>query len=127
MVVIVVAVAVVVVLLDVGLNPSEKPVAAPVVAAGAVEAGAEVVAAAADPRGLSMKDKPPPAAVVVALPTEETGVAPKVKPVAGAVEVGADVVTGRAKRLGPTGTAAWVDAGGAGVDEGLIPKLNPPP
>lgn len=123
-----VAVAVVVVLvLDAGLNPSVKPVAAPKAAAAvtAVEAGAELVGA--DPRGLSVKAKPLLAAVVAAVLTDEGGGAPKVKPVAAAA-AGADVVVmGEAKRVGPGVGAAWVDAGGAGVVEGLIPKLNPPP
>lgn len=125
---IVVAAAVVVVLvLDAGLNPSVKPVAAPTVAAAlvAVETGAEVVMA--DPRGLSVKDKPLPAAGAVVVPTDEGGGAPKVKPVTAAAAATAGVMTGDAKRVGPIFGAARVDAGGAGVVEGLTPKLNPPP
>lgn len=124
-----VTVAVVVALVpDVGLSPSVKAVAAPVVAAAVVAAGAEVVVAA--PRGLSMKARPPPAAVVDAATVlaAEVGATLKVKPVPVAVAVGAaDVGIGAAKRDGPKAETAWVDTGGAGVDEGLIPKANPPP
>lgn len=125
-VVIVVAIAVAVVLAaDASLRPSGKPVAAPVVAAAVV---AEVVVAA--PKGLSIKDRPPPAAEVVATEMLGAEAAPKVKPVLIAVVAAggaAAVGTCAAKREGPEGGAAWVDAGGAGVDEGLIPKANPPP
>lgn len=130
MVLIVVAVVATPVLtVDVGLRPSVKAVAAAVgtaAPAGAVVAGAEV--AAVDPRGLSVKVKPPLAAVVAAV---ADGVAPNMNPVvAMAVEaaVGAVVVMiGLANRDGPETDAVWVDAGGgAGVVEGLIPKLNPP-
>lgn len=132
---IVVAIADVVALVpDAGLSPSEKPKAEPVVAAAAVEAGAraaaEVVLTA--PRGLSIKARPPPAAVVVAAAVmlgAEVGAALKVKPVPGTVAIvgAAAVGMGDAKRDGPDTGAAWVAAGGAGVDEGLIPKANPPP
>lgn len=118
---------------DAGLSPSVKLVAAPVVAA-AVEAGTEVEMAVAAPRGLSIKDRPPLAAVLVAAAgvTVEVGATPKVKPVtaaeaaAAAAAVAGAVEMGAAKREGPKDGAARVDAGGAGVDEGLIPKVNPP-
>lgn len=108
-----------------GLRPGAKPMAAAVVAAGA-----EVLVAA--PRGLSMKDKLPPGVAIAAAEVlgAEAEAAPKVKPVlvaavaAGAAAAGA----GAAKREGPEEAgAACVDAGGAGVEEGLIPKANPPP
>lgn len=125
----VVVAAAVVLAPDVGLSPSAKPVAAAVVAAEVMAAGvAEVVAVA--PRGLSIKDRAPLAAVVVAAAVlgAEVEAAPKVKPVPAAVAAGAaDEGMGVAKRVGPGAGAAWVDAAGAGVDEGLIPKANPPP
>lgn len=126
------AVAVAVVLaVDAGLSPSVKTVAAPVVAAAAVAAGAVAGAevAVAAPRGFSIKARPPPAAVVVAEAVLVAEAAPKVKPVPVAVAVAgaAAVAMGAAKRDGPEAGAAWVVAVGAGVDEGLIPKVNPPP
>lgn len=126
---IVVAVAVVVAVVpDTGLSPSVKPVAATVATAVlvAVEAGAEVEVA--DPGGLSINARPLPAVVVVApmLAAAFEG-APKVKPVPAAVAREAGVGIGEANREGPEAGAGWVDAGGAGVDEGLIPKENPPP
>lgn len=131
-VIVVAAVVVVVLVLDTGLSPSVKPVATPVVAGAvvAVEAGADVEVAVTGPRGLSMKGIPPPAAVVVAGAVLAAGVgaaAPKVNPEPVAGTVAAVVVMGVAKREGPEAGADWVDAGGAGVDEGLIPKVNPPP
>lgn len=120
---------------DAGLSPSEKLVAAPVVAA-AVEAGTEVEIVVAAPRGLSIKDRPLAAVLVAAAGVAvEVGATPNVNPVAdaGAAAIGAAaaaagaVETGAEKSEGPEGGAAWVDAGGAGVDEGLIPKVNPPP
>lgn len=60
----------------------------------------------------------------------EVGAALKAKPVPVAVAVAgaaAAVGMGAAKRDGPEAGAAWVDAVGAGVDAGLIPKANPPP
>lgn len=120
---------------DAGLSPSVKLVAAPVVAA-AVEAGTELEMAVAAPRGLSIKDRPPPAAVLVAAAAgvaAEVGATPKAKPVTAAVagaaaaEAAGAVEIGAAKSEGPEGGAARVDAAGAGVDEGLIPKANPPP
>lgn len=125
---IVVAAAVAVVLaVDTGLSPSVKPVATPVVAAAVVTAGA--LAGVAAPRGFSINDKPPPAAVVDAGTVLVAEGVPKVKPVPVAVAVAgaAAVGIGAAKRDGPEAGAAWVTAGGAGVDEGLIPKVNPPP
>lgn len=115
--------------------------------------GAAVVVVA--PRGFSNKDRPPPAAEDVArVPAAELGAAPKVKPVPIAVAVGAVgagaavrgaraagaraetgagagaaaaiVEMGAAKREGPKAGVACVAAGGAGVDDGLIPKANPP-
>lgn len=121
-----VAVVVAVALLTVaaGLSPSVKAVeaaAGTAATAGAVEAGAEVVAV--DPRGLSVKANPPLAAVVFAV---VGGAAPNVNPVVGAVAA-AVVTMGQANRDGPDTEAVWVDAGGgAGVVEGLTPKLNPP-
>lgn len=53
--------------------------------------------------------------------------APKVKPVPVAVAVAEDAGIGAAKSVAPNAGVAWVVAGGAGVDEGLIPKVNPPP
>lgn len=111
--------AAVVVMPDAGLIPSANPVLTPVGAAAVVAAEAEVAA----PRGLSIKDRPPAAAVVAAeVLGAKLEAAPKVKPVLAAVveaAAGADA----AKREGPEA----VDAGGAGVDEGLIPKASPPP
>lgn len=128
---IVVAVAVVVVLVpETGFSPNENP-ATTAVAAGAVvaveAAGAEMVAGVAAPRGLSIKDRLPAAAdvVVAAVLTDKFGIAPKVKP--GPVVLAADVEIGEAKRVGPGAGADCVKAGGAGVDEGLIPKANPVP
>lgn len=113
--------AAVAVMPDAGLIPSANPVLTPVGAAAVVAAEAEVVVAA--PRGLSIKDRPPAAAVVAAeVLGAKLEAAPKVKPVLAAVveaAAGADA----AKREGPEA----VDAGGAGVDEGLIPKASPPP
>lgn len=115
---------------DAGLSPSVKLVAVPVVGA-AVAAGTEVEMVVAAPRGLSIKDRPLAAVLVAAAGvTVEVGATLKVKPVAdaGAAAVAAGAVeTGAAKSEGPESGAAWVDAGGAGVDEGLIPKENPPP
>lgn len=127
MVAIVVAVTVVVgTVLDAGLSPSVKPVAAVLVAAAVtVATGVEVVVT--DPSGLSMKDKPAPGAVdVAAALVVKAGATPRVKPVPVAVGAAAEVI-GAAKVDGPEVGAAWVDAGGAGVVEGLIPKANPPP
>lgn len=125
-----------------GLSPSEKPVTAPVVAA-AVEAGTEAEVMVAAPRGLSMKARAPPAAVVVAAAVlaAKVGAAPIVKPVrlavvAAAAEAAAAAAAaaaagaaemGEAKRDGPVARVGWMEAGGAGVVEGLIPKANPPP
>lgn len=119
--------------LDGGLIPSVNPVAAPIVVAAAaaavvaVEAGIEVIVAVAAPRGLSIKDKPPPAAVVAvgAVLGAEAGGAVKLNP--DAVAGAAAVMMGEAKSVGPAAGAAWMVAGGAGVDEGLIPKAKPPP
>lgn len=136
---IVVAVAVAGILVpDAGLSPSVKPVATPVVAA--VEAGARAEVVVAAPRGLSINARPPPAAVVVAAAVlaAEVGAAPKVKPVPVAVAVAvavaaaaaaaAAVEAGAANRDRPEAAgAAWADVEGAGVNEGLIPKVNPPP
>lgn len=110
-----------------GLSPNEKPVTAPVVAAAvvAVDAGAAVVAGA--PKGLSIKARPPLAVVAVAVVVgaAEVAGAPKVKPVPAAVGAAMEVVA--PKREETEAGAAWVMAEGAGVDEGFIPKANPPP
>lgn len=123
-----VAVAVAVVLVvDVGLRPSGgKPVEGTVGAAAMVVA--EAAAVVAVPRGLSVKARPPAAAVVVAVEVlgAKVPTAPKVKPVL-AVVVAVAVAMGAVKREEPEIVAIWVETGGAGVDEGLIPKANPPP
>lgn len=123
------AVAVTVALaVDAGLRPSMKPVEGPVGAAAVV--AAEAAVAVAVPRGLSVKARPPAAAVVVAVEVLGANVttAPKVKPVLGVVvaAAAAAVATGVVKREDPEIVAVWVEMGGAGVDEGLIPKANPP-
>lgn len=114
--------------LNAGLRPSMKPVEGPVGAAAVV--AAEAAVAVAVPRGLSVKARPPAAAVVVAVEVLGANVttAPKVKPVLGVVVAGAAVAvaTGVVKREDPEIVAVWVETGGAGVDEGLIPKANPP-
>lgn len=120
-----VAVAVVLIV-DAGLRPSVKPVEGTVGAAALVVAEAAVVVAV--PRGLSVKARPPAAAVVVAVEMlgAKVTTAPKVKPVL-AVVVAVAVAMGVVKREEPEIVAVWVEAGGTGVDEGLIPKANPPP
>lgn len=86
--------AVVVLAIDAVLGPSEKPVTVPVVeaAAVAVEAGADVVVAGT--RGLIIKVKLPPVAVVVAVDVlaAEAETALKAKP--GPAAVAAAVVIG---------------------------------
>lgn len=122
-----VAVAVVLVV-DVGLRPSVKPVEGTVGAAALVVAEAALVVAV--PRGLSVNARPPAAAVVVAVEVlaAKVATAPKVKPVlAVVVAVAVAVAMGVVKREEPEIVAVWVETGGAGVDEGLIPKANPPP
>lgn len=122
-----VAVAAAVVLAaDAGLRPSVKPAEGAVVAAAVAATEATVVVAA--PRGLSVKASPPAAGVVVAAEAFGAKVAtvPNVKPVP-AVVVAVAVAMGVVKSEEPEIVAVWVDAGGAGVDEGLIPKANPPP
>lgn len=119
--------ATVVLVVDAGLRPSMKPVEGPAGAAAVVVAEAAVVVAV--PRGLSVKARPPAAAVVVAVEVLGANVtaAPKVKPVLGVVvAAAAAVATGVVKREDPEIVAVWVETGGAGVDEGLIPKANPP-
>lgn len=121
------AVAVAVALVaDGGLRPSVKAVEGTVDAAAVTAAEAAVVVAA--PRGLSVKASPPAAGVVVAVEAFGAKVAtvPNVKPVL-AVVVAVAVAMGVVKSDEPEIVAVWVDAGGAGVDEGLIPKANPPP
>lgn len=112
-----------------GLRPSAKPVEGTVVAAAVVAAEAAVVVAA--PRGLSVKASPPAAAAVVAVdvPGAKVATVPKVKLVLAAVVVAVAVAVamGVAKSEEPEIVAVWVETGGAGVDEGLIPKANPPP
>lgn len=108
-----------------GLTPSVKPVVAG--AAVTVEAGAQVAVVAAAPSGLSMKAKPPAAAVVVAgavlAAAADVAAEPNVMPVP---EAGATAeVKGEEKRVGAA--AGWVAAVGAGVVEGLIPKAKPAP
>lgn len=124
-----VAVAAAVVLVaDAGLRLSVKPVEGALVAAAVVAAEVRVVVAA--PRGLSVKASPPAAGVVVAVEAfgAKVGTVPNVKPVlAVVVVVAAAVAMGVVKSEEPEIVAVWVDAGGAGVDEGLIPKANPPP
>lgn len=123
------AVAVAVALVEeAGLRPRVKPVEGTVVAAAVVVAEAAGVVAA--PRGLSVKARPPAAAVVVAVDVIGAKVAtvPKVKLVlAVVVAVAVAVAMGVAKSEEPEIVAVWVETGGAGVDEGLIPKANPPP
>lgn len=120
-----VAVAVVLVV-DAGLTPSVKPVEGTVGAAALAVTEAGVVVAV--PRGLSVKARPPAAAVVVAVEVlgAEVTTAPSVNPLL-AVVVAVAVATGVVKREEPEIVAVWVKTGGAGVGEGLIPKANPPP
>lgn len=122
-IVVVVVAAVVAAMPDASLIPSANPALAPVGAAAVVAAEAEVVVAA--PRGLSIKDRPPAAAGVAAeVLGAKLEAAPNVKPVlAAVVEADAAADADAAKRDGPEA----VDAGGAGVVEGLIPKASPPP
>lgn len=124
-----VAVAVTVALVvDAGLRPRVKPVEGTVGAAALVVAEAAVVVAV--PRGLSVKARPPAAAVVVVVEAlgAKVTTAPKVNPVLAVVGAGAGAgATGVVKREEPEIAAVWVETGGAGVDEGLIPKANPPP
>lgn len=111
-----------------GLRPSVKPVEGTDGAAALVATEAAVVVAV--PRGLSVKARPPAAAVVVAVEVlgAKFATAPKVKPVLGvAVAAAAAVAMGVVKREEPEIVAVWVETGGAGVDDGLIPKANPPP
>lgn len=129
---------VVVAVLDRGLAPRLKPgTAVPVVAAAAdvvVEAAAAaaaeavVVAAATDPRGLRVKFRPPPTVEGGAVLAVEAGATPRENAVVDAGAAAA-VVMGEANRDGPEGAeeeVAWVYAGGAGVEDGLTPKLKPP-
>lgn len=112
---------------DAGLRPRVKPVEGPIGAAAVVVA--EAAAVVAVPRGLSVKARPPAAVVVVAVEVlgAKVTAAPKVKPVlAEVVAAAVPVATGVVKREGPEIVAVWVETGGAGVDEGLIPKANPP-
>lgn len=130
---------VVVAVLDRGLAPRLKPgMAVPVVAAAAAvvveaaaaaAAAAAVVAAATDPRGLRVKFRPPPTVEGGAVLAVEAGATPRENAVVDAGAAAA-VVMGEANRDGPEGAeaeVAWVYAGGAGVDDGLTPKLKPPP
>lgn len=111
---------------DTGLIPSVKPVEGTDGAAALVVAETAVVVAV--PRGLSVKARPPAAAVVVAVEVlgAKVATAPKVKPVL-AVGVAVAVAMGVVKREGPEIVAVWVETGGAGVDDDLMPKANPPP
>lgn len=110
------------------LSPSVKPVLAPVMDAAAVVAAAveeEMVVAA--PKGFSIKDKGPPAVVVAGamLVATEVGAMGRANPVptTGAVlAVGAD----RENSDGAEDGATCVVAGGAGVVEGLMPRVKPP-
>lgn len=110
------------------LSPSVKPVLAPVMDAAAVVAAAveeEMVVAA--PKGLSIKDKGPPAVVVagamlVAIEVGAMGRANPVPTIGAVLAVGAD----RENSDGAEDGAAWMVAGGAGVVEGLMPKVKPP-
>lgn len=111
-----------------GLRPRVKPVEGTVVAAAVVVAEAGVAVAA--PRGLSVKARPPAAAAVVAadVPGAKVAATPKGKPVLAAVVAAAVAAAmGVVKSEEPEIAAVWVETGGAGVDEGLIPKANPPP
>lgn len=123
-----VAATAVVLVADAGLRPSVKPVEEAVGAAALVVAGAAAAALVAVPRGLSVKARPPAAAVVAAVEVLVARVTtePKGKPVL-AVVVAAAVATGAVKREEPEIVAAWVETAGAGVDEGLIPKAKAPP
>lgn len=109
-----------------GLRPRVKPVEGTVAAAAVVVAEAALVVAA--PRGLSVKARPPAGAVVVAVdaPGAKVATVPKVKLVL-AVVVAVAVAMGVGKSEEPEIVAVWVETGGAGVVEGLIPKANPPP
>lgn len=107
-------------------RPSVKPVLAPVVAAGAVAAAemeAETVVAA--PKGFSIKDKPPEVvgatgAMLVVIAVGAMGRA-NPEPRAGAVvAAGAE----RENRDGAEDRAGCVLAGGAGVVEGLMPRVK---
>lgn len=109
------------------LSPSVKPVLAPAVGAAAVVAGAVEETVVAAPKGFSVKDNPPPAvvaagAMLVATEVEAMGRANPV-PTAGAVLA---VVTERENSDGAEAPAVWVVGGGAGVVEGLMPRVKPP-
>lgn len=125
-----VAAAAVVPVLITGLIPRVKPEAAG--AAGVMaavdvtpETRAEgVLVVVAVPRGLSMEAKLPAGAAVEVGATvlaAEAAAVPSRNPLPGAAAEG----TGDAKRDGPVGATCDV-AGGAGVDEGLMPKAKPP-
>lgn len=135
-IVVAVVAAVVALVPGAGFSPSVKVGAAAVVAGAVMTAGAEegaemeVVVA----RGLSIKATFPPAAgAVAAALAADVAAAAKVKPepaagagAAAAAAAATDVMIGEAKRVGPKAGVGWVDAGGAGVEDGLIPKANPP-
>lgn len=125
---VVVAAAVLVVVGAGCLMPRVKPVLVPVMdgAAVVVAATVEEETAVAAPKGFSIKDNPPPAVVAAGaiLVATEVGAMGRANPVpkAGAVlAVGAE----RENSDDAEDGAAWVVAGGAGVVEGLIPRVNP--
>lgn len=126
--VMVVAAAVLAVVEAACLSPSVKPVVTPVVGAAAVVAAAvEEDTVVAVPKGFNIKDKAPPAVVAAGavLVVTEVGAMGRAKPVptAGTVPVlGAE----RENSDGADAGAAWVVAGGAGVVEGLMPRVKPP-
>lgn len=107
-------------------RPNVKPVLAPVVGAGAVVAAAveegKVVAA---PKGFNIKDKPPAAvvaagAILVATAVGAMGRANPVPTAGVEVAVGAERVNSDGAEEG----GICVEAGGAGVVEGLIPRVK---
>lgn len=108
------------------LSPRVKPVLAPVVEAVAVVAAAvEEATVVAAPKGFSIKDNPPAAAVVagamlVATTVGGMGRANPVPTAGAVVAAGAE----RENSDGAEDCAVWVVAGGAGVVEGLMPRVK---
>lgn len=129
-IVVAVAAAATVPVLITGLIPRVKPAAAGVAGVMAAvdvtpETRAEgVLVVVAVPRGLSMEAKTPAGAAVelgATVLAAEAAAVPSRNPLPGAAAEG----IGDAKRDGPVGATCDV-AGGAGVDEGLMPKAKPP-
>lgn len=125
---VVVAAAVLVVVGAGCLSPSVKPVLAPVMDGTTVLAAAveeETVVAA--PKGFSIKDKGPPAVVVAGaeLVATEVGAMGRANPVP-TIGAGLAVAADRENNDGAEDGAAWVVGGGAGVVEGLMPRVKPP-